>query len=289
MGVNEGSAYDLFLSRTLTHAQVVRGADGFDVYADVVASASATSLKASAFVDSSVMKLAMRSASVKSLAARSGSVGATAFAMLHCAAAFLNLTAVAAPQEPDRDGVGDVFGAVGVGWCHRLRDIAKRRCPPGLAGQRVGDAFGAVGVGGCHRLPDVEQRRCLPVPDSDGVGDASGIGEEAVTRTALSWTGPELETAAVPGDASTCSTAAIRRPASEPKLSWRIRSACRRARPARVSGRSSGAGITAPSTRIGITRTPRVRAAWISSRTQSCGSSSRRLPARRPRSASSGR
>ena len=32
VGVNEGSAYDLFLSRTLTHAQVVRGADGFDVF-----------------------------------------------------------------------------------------------------------------------------------------------------------------------------------------------------------------------------------------------------------------
>ena len=31
VGVNEGSAYDLFLSRTLAHAQVVRGADGFDV------------------------------------------------------------------------------------------------------------------------------------------------------------------------------------------------------------------------------------------------------------------
>jgi polar amino acid transport system substrate-binding protein len=32
VGVNEGSAYDLFLSRTLTHARVVRGADGFDVF-----------------------------------------------------------------------------------------------------------------------------------------------------------------------------------------------------------------------------------------------------------------
>jgi polar amino acid transport system substrate-binding protein len=32
VGVNEGSAYDLFLSRTLTHAQVVRGADGFAVF-----------------------------------------------------------------------------------------------------------------------------------------------------------------------------------------------------------------------------------------------------------------
>ena len=32
VGVNEGSAYDLFLSRTLTHAQVVRGADGMAVF-----------------------------------------------------------------------------------------------------------------------------------------------------------------------------------------------------------------------------------------------------------------
>jgi polar amino acid transport system substrate-binding protein len=32
VGVNEGSAYDLFLSRTLTHAQVVRGANGIDVF-----------------------------------------------------------------------------------------------------------------------------------------------------------------------------------------------------------------------------------------------------------------
>lgn len=32
VGVNEGSAYDLFLSRTLTRAQVVRGADGFAVF-----------------------------------------------------------------------------------------------------------------------------------------------------------------------------------------------------------------------------------------------------------------
>ena len=32
VGVNEGSAYDLFLSRTLTHAQVVRGADGVAVF-----------------------------------------------------------------------------------------------------------------------------------------------------------------------------------------------------------------------------------------------------------------
>jgi polar amino acid transport system substrate-binding protein len=32
VGVNEGSAYDLFLSRTLTHAQAVRGANGFDVF-----------------------------------------------------------------------------------------------------------------------------------------------------------------------------------------------------------------------------------------------------------------
>ena len=32
VGVNEGSAYDLFLSRTLTNAEVVRGADGFEVF-----------------------------------------------------------------------------------------------------------------------------------------------------------------------------------------------------------------------------------------------------------------
>ena len=32
VGVNEGSAYDLFLSRTLAHAEVVRGANGIDVF-----------------------------------------------------------------------------------------------------------------------------------------------------------------------------------------------------------------------------------------------------------------
>jgi len=32
VGVKEGSAYDLFLSRTLTHAKVVRGSDGIDVF-----------------------------------------------------------------------------------------------------------------------------------------------------------------------------------------------------------------------------------------------------------------
>ena len=32
VGVNEGSAYDLFLSRTLTQAQLVRGADGMDLF-----------------------------------------------------------------------------------------------------------------------------------------------------------------------------------------------------------------------------------------------------------------
>lgn len=32
VGVNEGSAYDLFLSRTLTHAEVVRGASGIEVF-----------------------------------------------------------------------------------------------------------------------------------------------------------------------------------------------------------------------------------------------------------------
>jgi polar amino acid transport system substrate-binding protein len=34
VGVKEGSAYDLFLSRTLTHAEVVRGSDGIDVFSD---------------------------------------------------------------------------------------------------------------------------------------------------------------------------------------------------------------------------------------------------------------
>ena len=32
VGVNEGSAYDLYLSRTLTHAQVARAADGINVF-----------------------------------------------------------------------------------------------------------------------------------------------------------------------------------------------------------------------------------------------------------------
>lgn len=32
VGVKEGSAYDLFLSRTLAHAEVVRGPDGIDVF-----------------------------------------------------------------------------------------------------------------------------------------------------------------------------------------------------------------------------------------------------------------
>src|SRR5215469_16585317 len=32
VGLKEGSAYDLFLSRTLTHAKVVRGSDGIDVF-----------------------------------------------------------------------------------------------------------------------------------------------------------------------------------------------------------------------------------------------------------------
>ncbi len=34
IGVKEGSAYDLFLSRTLRHAEVVRGAEGTTVFAD---------------------------------------------------------------------------------------------------------------------------------------------------------------------------------------------------------------------------------------------------------------
>ena len=32
VGVNEGSAYDLFLSRTLTHAEGVRGPNGIDLF-----------------------------------------------------------------------------------------------------------------------------------------------------------------------------------------------------------------------------------------------------------------
>ena len=34
IGVKEGSAYDLFLTRTLQHAELVRGAEGVDVYLD---------------------------------------------------------------------------------------------------------------------------------------------------------------------------------------------------------------------------------------------------------------
>ena len=34
IGVSDGSAYDLFLSRTLQHASVVRGEDGIDVFRD---------------------------------------------------------------------------------------------------------------------------------------------------------------------------------------------------------------------------------------------------------------
>jgi hypothetical protein len=70
------------------------------------------------------------------------------------------------------------------------------------------------------------------------------------------------------------------RPASERKLSCRISSALRRARSARLSGRSCRPGMTAPSTKIGTTRTSRARAASISSRTKWSGSSSRRLPPR---------
>jgi len=32
IGVKEGSAYDLYLTRTLTHAEVVRGGDAVDVF-----------------------------------------------------------------------------------------------------------------------------------------------------------------------------------------------------------------------------------------------------------------
>lgn len=34
IGVKQGSAYDLFLTRTLEHAELVRGSEGVDVYAD---------------------------------------------------------------------------------------------------------------------------------------------------------------------------------------------------------------------------------------------------------------
>ena len=99
----------------------------------VAASASAMPLSAAAFEDSSVMELAMRSASVKSRAARSGSVAASASATPLSADAFAGLVG---------DGVGDAFGAVGVGGGQRLRDAAQRRCLRGLVGDGVGDAFG---------------------------------------------------------------------------------------------------------------------------------------------------
>src|SRR6266511_2970833 len=54
--------------------------------------------------------------------------------------------------------------------------------------------------------------------------------------------------------------------------------ACRRTSLARLSGSSSSWGILAPSTRIGMTRTSRVKAASISSRTKSSGLSRRRRP-----------
>jgi polar amino acid transport system substrate-binding protein len=34
IGVNEGSAYDLFLSRTLSHAELVRGSDGITIFSE---------------------------------------------------------------------------------------------------------------------------------------------------------------------------------------------------------------------------------------------------------------
>ena len=55
-------------------------------------------------------------------------------------------------------------------------------------------------------------------------------------------------------------------------------SAWRRTRLAMLSGSSSARGIRAPSTRTGMTRTLRSKAASISRRTKSCGSSSRRRP-----------
>ncbi|GAB94705.1 polar amino acid transport system substrate-binding protein [Kineosphaera limosa] len=41
IGVKEGSAYDLYLTRTLAHAQLVRGAEGVDVYLDEALEAGA--------------------------------------------------------------------------------------------------------------------------------------------------------------------------------------------------------------------------------------------------------
>ena len=52
----------------------------------------------------------------------------------------------------------------------------------------------------------------------------------------------------------------------------------RRASDIRLGGSSSSRGMLAPSTRMGMTRTFRCRAASISMRTKSLGSSSRRLP-----------
>ena len=67
----------------------------------VAATACATPLSADAFGDSSVMELAMRSASARSRAARSGSVAASAFATLAQRRCLPGLVG---------DGVGDAFG-----------------------------------------------------------------------------------------------------------------------------------------------------------------------------------
>ena len=96
----------------------------------MVASAFATPLSAEAFQFSSVMELAMRSASVRSQAARSGSVAARASATLLSAEAFCVLVG---------DGVGDAFGAVR-SRAARSGSVAasaysrRRRSAPSLAG-----------------------------------------------------------------------------------------------------------------------------------------------------------
>lgn len=130
-------------------------------------------------------------------------------------------------------------------------------------GDGAGDAFGAVGVGGCQRLSDAAQRQSLRVFVSDGVSGAFGVSEEPgspgeivsgrfspllrhLAQSIPADRAPgALGTAVVPGAADTRSIVVTRRPASEWKLSWRMSSALRRARPARLSGRSSRPGMTA--------------------------------------------
>jgi len=78
--------------------------------------------------------------------------------------------------------------------------------------------------------------------------------------------------------ASVLSSTLSSRPRSKSNRAGLSSNAWRRTSLARLPGNSSARGILAPSTRIGITRTLRVKAAWISSRTKSSGSSSRRRP-----------